>query len=97
MAGRTQDEWFRLIAEYQRSNETMRAFCLRNSISDSALYYWLAKTKKNEPAPIKMLQVVSAEAKPINVVELVMPKGFCLRFSPDASAHYIAGIIKALV
>ena len=97
MAGRTQEEWYRLIAEYQHSNESMSAFCLRNQISNSALYYWLVKTKQKKPAPIKMLPVVSAETKPTNIVELVMPKGLCLRFSPDASAHYIAGIIKALV
>ena len=98
MAARTQEEWFNLIAEYQRSNETMSAFCLRNQISDSALYYWLAKTKhKKQPAAIKMVPVVTADAKSANIVELVMPKGLSLRFSPDASAYYIAGIIKALV
>ncbi len=51
MAGRTRDEWFRLIAEYQRSNETISAFCLRNKIGDRARYYWLAKTKQKEHCP----------------------------------------------
>ena len=97
MAGRTPEEWFRLIAEYQSSKEPMREFCVRNQISDSSLYYWIAKSKAKKPAPIKMLPVVTAESKPTNIVELVMPKGLSLRFSADASAHYVVGIIKALI
>lgn len=97
MAGRGHEEWFRLIAEYSNSKETVSAFCLRNGISDSAFYYWQAKTKQKKPEPVKMLPVVTPDAKPTNIVELVMPKGLSLRFSPDTSAHYVAGILKALI
>jgi|SRR5215207_5611298 len=97
MAFRTQEDWFRLIAEYQDSHETMSAFCLRNQISDSSLYYWLAKTKQKKPTPIKMLPVITPEVKVIDVVELIMPKGMSLRFSPGASARYIVAVVKALV
>lgn len=97
MAGRTQEEWQRLIAEYINSKETMTEFCRRNQISDKALYYWLAKTKQKKPAPIKMLPVVTPEEKPMEMVELLIPKGLSLRFSRGASARYVADIIKALI
>jgi transposase-like protein len=97
MANRTQEKWSLLIAEYRDSTESLSEFCMRNQISDSSLYYWIAKTKQKKPSPIKMLPVVTPDTKPCNIVELVMPKGLSLRFSPDASSHYVVGIIKALL
>jgi len=95
MAGRTEERWFRLIAEYQSSQESMSEFCVRNQISDSSLYYWLAKTKQKK-SPIKMLPVVTPDAKSVDIVELIMPKGITLRFSHGASARYVADIVKSL-
>jgi transposase-like protein len=97
MACRTQEEWIRLISEYLDSKESVNAFCQRNRISDSALYYWLAKTKQKRPSPIRMLPVVTPETKPVDIVELLIPRDMSLRFSPGASARYVADIIKALV
>ncbi len=97
MAGRTQEEWQRLIAEYRASRETVNSFCKRNQISDSALYYWLGKGKEKKAAAMKLLPVVTSEAKSVDAVELLMSKGMSLRFSPGASSRYVADIIKALV
>lgn len=97
MAVRTQAEWQQLITEYRSSKETVSSFCRRKQISDSAFYYWLAKTKAKEPAPIKMLPVVTPEEKAIDMVELLTTKGMSLRFSPGASARYVADIVRALL
>lgn len=67
-------EWFRLIEEYRDSKETVSGFCKRRQISDSALYYWLAKARQDIQHPVKMLPVVTADTKSVDLVELMMPR-----------------------
>jgi len=96
MSGRTGDEWRKLVAEYQASGEAIGLFCQRNKVNVSTLYYWLSKeTKSNKPPP-KLLPVVERESLPVDSVEISLPKGITLRFSPGASSGYVAAIIKGL-
>lgn len=96
MSERNREEWRRVIAEYRSSKETVNTFCIRHKINSSTLYYQLAKEKESQPGPVKILPVVSPIKKPGSNVELLLQRGMSLRFSPDASAHYVADIIKAL-
>lgn len=96
MSERNQEEWRKLLAEYRSSKETVNTFCKRHKINSSTLYYQLAKEKESQPGPMKILPVVSPVKMAVNTVELLLQRGMILRFSPDASAHYVADIIKAL-
>jgi hypothetical protein len=96
MSGRTADKWRKLVAEYQASGEPIGFFCQRNKVNVSTLYYWLSKeNKSNKPTP-KLLPVVERESLPVDSVEISLPKGITLRFSPGASSGYVAAIIKGL-
>lgn len=98
MSGRSQEEWGQLLKQYRLSKESAKTFCERHKITTSALYYWLDKDKKKAVTAVSMLPVIShqPEAKPVDEVELRLPKGLSLRFGPGASARYVADIVKAL-
>lgn len=97
MKVRTEKEWLELLEEYDLSHESMSSFCKRKNISKGSFYYWLAKNKEKKPDVLRMLPVVTHETKPVDGVELLMPKGLCLRFSAQTPARYVADIIRALV
>jgi hypothetical protein len=96
MSGRTAEEWRKLLAEYHASGEGNGIFCQRHKVNVSTLYYWLSKeAKDNKPMP-KLLPVIEQEAPSLDSVEITLPKGMTLRFSPGTSASYVAAIIKGL-
>ena len=96
MVWRSKDEKQRLLAEHRQSNESIESFCKRRNISLSSFSRWRSKEKRSNPEAIRLLPVISLEQKQQEAVELMMPKGMSLRFSQDASARYIADIIKAI-
>ena len=96
MSGRTPEEWRKLVAEYQISGEAISLFCQRHKINVSTLYYWLSKEAKSNKLAPKLLPVVERESLPSDSVEISLPKGITLRFSPGASSGYVASIIKGL-
>jgi hypothetical protein len=96
MAWLSKEEQQLLLSEYQSSNESVKQFCKRRNISLSSFQRWRTKEKLLQSGPLRMLPVISAGPSLLESVELLMPKGMCLRFSQGASALYVAGIIKAL-
>ena len=93
---RTPAEWRELLAEYHSSGEPAGLFCRRHNIHTTTLHYWLRKDKPNsKPAP-RLLPVVEQNALPQDSVEISLSKGITLRFSPGASAGYVASIIKGI-
>ena len=98
MSGRSQEEWRKLLMQYRSSKESASTFCERHNKTASALYYLLGKDKKKADNAVSMLPVINphSEDKPVDEVELRLPKGLSLRFVPGASARYVADIVKAL-
>ena len=93
---RTPAEWRLLLAEYHASGEPAGLFCRRHNIHTTTLHYWLRKEKPyGKPLP-RLLPVVEPNALPQDSVEIFLPKGITLRFSPGASAGYVASIIKGI-
>jgi hypothetical protein len=96
MSVRTAEAWRKLLSEYQSLGEPIGLFCQRHKINVSTFYYWVGKeAKSNKPAP-KLLPVVEHESLPLDSVEISLPKGITLRFSPGASSGYVAAILKGL-
>lgn len=96
MSARSQEEWRKVLAEYRSSKGSVSSFCKRRQISKSALYYRLAKKDAEPAGSFNMLPVITSESSAVDSAELLMPRGMSLRFSPGASACYVADIIKAL-
>jgi|SRR5271154_6169050 len=97
MPVRSQEEWQRILVEYRSSTETVSAFCKRHQVTSGTLYYHLAKKDIKPKSLPTMLPVVSPKPEVLESVELSISRGMVLRFSPGASANYVAGIIRALV
>lgn len=47
MKKRTQKEWRRLVAEYERGSESRREFCERRALSMSTLDYWRRRSRSD--------------------------------------------------
>lgn len=97
MPVRSQEEWQRILVAFRSSTETVSSFCKSHQVTSGALYYHLAKKNTKPKSPPTMLPVVSPKSKVSQSVELSISRGMVLRFSPGASADYVAGIIMALV
>ena len=96
MSGRTAEEWRKLLSEYHASGEGVGIFCQRHKVNVSTLYYGLSKEAKDTKGVPKLLPVIEYESPSLDSVEITLPKGVTLRFSPGASANYVASIIKSV-
>lgn len=91
----TNKEKEQLLCEFKSSQESKTNFCQRNKIGTTTLYRWQMQGKERSDS-IRLLPVVSPEAKPQESIELQISQSLSLRFSESTSARYVADIIKAL-
>ncbi len=93
---RTSEEWRRLLADYRASGEPANVFCARHNIHTTSLYGRLRKESASKKPKARLLPVVELETRSMDSVEVTLPKGSTLRFSPGASANYITSILKGI-
>ena len=67
-----------LIAEYETSGLTQRAFALREGLSFCTFTTWLARQRKAQRKS-KFTEVSVAQPKESGVLEIVLPNGVVLR------------------
>jgi transposase-like protein len=99
MLGRTTEEQRRILAEYRASGGSVKAFCQRHKIGVATFYYWRKRENKIDKVDNhtpRLLPVIACEQLSLDSVEISLPKGMIMRFSPGASASYITTIIKRL-
>src|SRR5487761_2150571 len=97
---RTQEErrqvWRRLIAQYQQSGLSVRAFCQQHRTSEHSFYQW--RKRLREQLPMKFALVEANRAAPIAVaaVELILPSGERLRIAPGVDAATLRLVLSVL-
>src|SRR3954462_9589426 len=88
MANATRDRdresyWRTVLARWQRSALSVRAFCQAEGVSEPTFYLWRRKLDRNQPKPPAFLPVhiVSEGDEPpmIRGIEIVLANGRCLR------------------
>ena len=95
----------KILSEYLSRTETVASLLQRYSLSQSTFYSWLSKERKGNsnnrveqrPAVVNMLPVLRSAPERTGSVGLTLCKGMSLQFSSDASADYVAHIVKALL
>jgi len=87
---RTPKQWFQLVNEFDPSQQTIHAYCKKNSIGTSSFYKWKAKLglpesieKEGIPTfvPIQAHVTSSAQQAPEWDLELELGHGIILRLS----------------
>jgi lambda repressor-like predicted transcriptional regulator len=86
-----------LLAAYDRSGLTQRAFSVREGVSYHTLVTWLVRRRRERPAAQEKAAVVRfAQVRLPRVrgaLEMVLPNGIVIR---GADADQVAALVKAL-
>ena len=89
---RTSEEWERLIAEYDASNETIKAFCLRHALAPSNFYKRrLARTG----APSSAFAKARRAAPPVSSV-VIQVNEVTLSCDTQTSVAWVTELVDAL-
>ena len=104
--------WREAVAAWQRSGQTIRAFCAARRLSEASLYAWrreLARRDRERRPGVRELSLArpkSAAAKfiplqvlPSVLIEVVLPTGLIVRLPSGADAaavSTVANLVTAL-
>jgi transposase-like protein len=104
--------WRRLLAEWQRSGLSIRAFCASQDVSEQSLYWWRRELAARDRQAARAASVPPAVAAacfvpvhvrsdqtaalPAGVVEVVLGNGRRLRAASDVSGQRLAELALAL-
>ena len=101
--------WKRLIAEWQRSGQTVAAFCRARNLRENKFHYWrplVASRPAAKPGaqvapsapPKTFLPVTVAPPKPVTAptAEFVLGSRLVLRVTGELSVARVAALAKAL-
>ena len=101
--------WRRLLEQWLRSGQSVRAFCAARGLSEQSLYWWrreLAARDRQSGAPPKAVpppcfvpvhvRTDPAEALPGSLVEVVLRNGRRVRAGGDVDPRRLAQLVAAL-
>ena len=103
--------WRRIMAEFRKSGLTVRAFCRRRKLHESAFYFWRRTIQERDAArhspqqcrqnrrviqPPAFVPLVVESESPSAGITLELCGGRCLRLSESFPIERLAGLILAL-
>jgi transposase len=101
---RKEQHWRDLIACWQRSGLSVRAFCQRQRLAVPSFYAWRRTLRQRDgrvqpaPAPVTFLPVQVRHDAPYQPLplELVLAHGRCLRIPPGFDPAHLRALLRAL-
>jgi transposase len=99
--GSKEQYWRQVLARWQTSGLTVRAYCQLHRISEQSFYWWRRKIQRPDRLRAEFLPVrVVAEAVPSDgeggAVEIVLPNGRCLRVRPGFDRVTLVRLLEVL-
>ena len=94
----TRQRWVDRVQRFRDSNLSVAQFCRAEGVSVPAFYFWrrtLAAETATEP-PGRPTVVPVRITRPTAAVEVVLPSGAVLRFSPDCDPERVAALLRAV-
>ncbi len=100
--------WRQLLEQWQRSGQSVRAFCTARGLSEQSLYWWRRElAARDQPpastdqAPLPRFVPVHVRAEPPatlpgDLVEVVLANGRRLRAASDVDPRRLAELAAAL-
>ena len=76
------EHWRRMLAEYERSGETIREFCQKHGVSDHSIYAWRRRIGRETPVTFALVET----NPPAATIEVALPTGERLRIPCEATA-----------
>jgi len=82
-AGERREKWRQMIAEQEKSGQSIRVYCQGRGVSEYSFYNWRQRFRKE--IPVSFALVETKPALPAAVIELVLTTGDRLRIPGDAA------------
>jgi transposase-like protein len=106
MANRIQDPgreafWRRIVTKREKSGLSVRAFCRREKLRESAFYFWRRTIQRRGPKPRArrspaFVPLVLSEVNATSGITLELRGGRTLRVSESFPVDRLAGLVLAL-
>ena len=108
MAEQTQEVWTRwraLLAEQQKSGQSVATFCRERGLRDGQFYDWKKRLRQHEAKPFVAVQIAAAEvletpprSAPIvsAPLEIRLRRGRSLLVGPDFDAGHLRRLLQVL-
>jgi transposase-like protein len=95
-----QQYWRDMVRRWQRSGQTVRAFCDEHGFSEQSFYGWrrtIAEHDQQAQTPAFVpIRVVSAAATPSALLEVVASSGRVIRVPADFDANALRRLLAIL-
>lgn len=91
---RSPSQWKELIAQWQRSGLSVRAFALENGIKRSTFAYH--KKRFEQAEPLSFVPVRKIASTPTEHLEVFLPSGLRLRWPVEVQPERVAALMVAL-
>ena len=97
---RSRDEWSRLVAEWQASGQSRRAFAVRKGISPATFSWWcsrLGSAPAGRPAAeLVPVRVVPEEPGAVDSFRILLPDGVGIEVPADFAAADLQRLLEVL-
>jgi hypothetical protein len=89
--------WRRVVARWQRSGQTGRAFCRDAGLSEPSFYAWRRELARRDAATPRFLPVhVLPDTDPATPLEVVTPAGHVIRVHAGFDAATLRELLATL-
>jgi transposase len=100
-SGSKEQYWRKILARWQTSGLTVRAYCEAHSLSQPSFYWWRREIQRRDRAQTQFLPVrVVAEAvvsdNDSSAIEVVLSNGHCLRVRPGFDRATLVRLLDVL-
>lgn len=94
--------WRQVLAQWQQSGLSVRAFCRAEGVNEPQFYWWRRKLGQAEPGkpepvfvPVHVVPEPASESAS-HAIEVVLTNGRCLRVAPGFDHHTLMSLVDLL-
>lgn len=70
-----------MIADWQQSGKSKKAYCAENGINEATFYYWFSRSKENDTSSGSFITIDKAARR--NDIEVIYPNGVRIKIEND--------------
>jgi hypothetical protein len=95
-----ESDWRQVLARWQQSGLSVRAFCRAEGVNEPRFYWWRRKLGQVEPkgpafVPVHVV-TEPADGPVTRGIEVVLANGRCLRVGPGFDPHTLVALVDLL-
>jgi transposase-like protein len=91
------EHWKAIIAEQERSGQTVQGFCQQRGVMQQSFYYWRKRLGVEQtPVRFALVETGRPETRERAVVELVLRSGHSLRIAAGTDGATLRMVLEAL-